>query len=134
MSRFSESLTLRQLIALCCSDPSHPNYERGWSEFYHRYNVFIFNQVRKNCLKWNAKRLDLQQLPAVEVRRRARRQDDPGDGGVLRRRVQETVAIESPPLFVFIVNISFTIKLVNRENALSGYPVHFMRLDCLPAF
>ena len=65
MCKFDSSLTLRKLLDHC-SDPSDSCYECGWSNFYDRFNDFIYSQVKHSCYRWNAKRLNLQFSEAID--------------------------------------------------------------------
>ncbi|MCG8604589.1 hypothetical protein MJD09_06250 [bacterium] len=59
MGTHSQGVSLRQLLDQC-SDPADPYFQSGWGEFYRRFHALIHYQVKINCHKWNAKRLDLQ--------------------------------------------------------------------------
>lgn len=65
MCKFDSPPTLRQLLDYC-SDPSDPCYQCGWTEFYDRFNNYVYGHVRQNCFNWNAKRLNLQLADAIQ--------------------------------------------------------------------
>jgi hypothetical protein len=61
----SESMTLRELLDLCC-DRKSSRWEQGWRELLRRYKTYIYNCSIKNCSAWNVPRFKIQFSEAVD--------------------------------------------------------------------